>query len=307
MWEQALANNRVSGTHPVYETAPAPVTQHCFATSPEGAQESFRRVTRDLAQPFHRWQSDRLKHTPGESGNVRVFEMGYLVIDAQTISCVDLLVLRESLRSDQRPTPSDVALVVHVAADQGSLLFDLQVRRASYLEAGALEIWVVDPVRQRVLRECQGAQPVNVVYFDPTKALTWCDASGDAVVVKLIDVFGDPKNTTSACDSLGEFDAFNAAQLGRLLRRNTAWTIRHAPQWFSIAIGDILRGFKDELWRGILFGPEYRRDEILSMLLANVGLKDALQLAPQELWEQAVALRPSGGTRNGTIDHHFFQ
>jgi hypothetical protein len=53
-------------------------------------------------------------------------------------------------------------------------------------------------------------------------------------------------------------------------------------------------GVKPEHGRGVLFGPEHRRDELLSMLLANVGVHDVLELAPLELWQQALA-----GTHDG--------
>jgi hypothetical protein len=76
-----------------------------------------------------------------------------------------------------------------------------------------------------------------------------------------------------------------------LQRFGTPWTIGHTPQWFHAPIADLLGRFKDELWRGTLFGPEYQRDGLLSALLANVGLDDVLHLAPLASWEQALAVR----------------
>ena len=62
----------------------------------------------------------------------------------------------------------------------------------------------------------------------------------------------------------------------------------HTPQWFDTTLVELVGRFKDELWQGVLFGPEHRQDEILSALLANVGLGDATGLAPRDLWQAAV-------------------
>ena len=52
-------------------------------------------------------------------------------------------------------------------------------------------------------------------------------------------------------------------------------------------MGDLTGRFKDEVRQGCLFGPEHRRDEILSAVLANIGLMSAVRFAPRELWERA--------------------
>lgn len=48
---------------------------------------------------------------------------------------------------------------------------------------------------------------------------------------------------------------------------------------------------KFEVWEGYLFeGPEYpeMRRRLLALLLANVGLLDAVRLAPEARWREAL-------------------
>jgi hypothetical protein len=48
---------------------------------------------------------------------------------------------------------------------------------------------------------------------------------------------------------------------------------------------------KFELWEGYLFtGPDYpeERHRLLSLLLVNVGLLEAVKLAPEERWREAL-------------------
>jgi hypothetical protein len=66
------------------------------------------------------------------------------------------------------------------------------------------------------------------------------------------------------------------------------WDIGLTPQPFHITIVELTRRFKDELWEGCLFGPEHRRDQVLSALLANAGLDEAVRLTPKPLWERAL-------------------
>jgi hypothetical protein len=70
----------------------------------------------------------------------------------------------------------------------------------------------------------------------------------------------------------------------------TPWTIGHAPQWFWSSLTAIVGRFRDEVWAGTLFGSPQARDELLSLLIANVGLFNTLELVPRrELWEAAIA------------------
>jgi hypothetical protein len=48
---------------------------------------------------------------------------------------------------------------------------------------------------------------------------------------------------------------------------------------------------KFELWEGYLFSPgdfDRERRHLLALLLVNVGLTDAVRLAPRELWQEAL-------------------
>ena len=183
--------------------------------------------------------------------------------------------------------------MIYVASAQGPLLFDWQVRRPAHLGAGTQEVWVLDTVGQRILRHRRGEEPVEVRYSDPGQTTTWRDEGGTIVVVELKQIFGSAPTPTldgiATDDEKGHFGAFNAAQLARLQRFETPWTVGHTPQWFRAPIEELVGRFKDELWHGVLFGAEYQRDELLSALIANVGLHDVLRLAPLELWEQVLA------------------
>jgi hypothetical protein len=69
----------------------------------------------------------------------------------------------------------------------------------------------------------------------------------------------------------------------------TPWTIGHSPQWFWSNLTAIVGRFRDEVWAGTLFGSPQARDELLSLLIANVGLNATLELVPRrELWEAAL-------------------
>jgi hypothetical protein len=126
-----------------------------------------------------------------------------------------------------------------------------------------------------------------VRYTNPGQTITWRDES-DEVVVDLGDLFGDAPKPKSAADEPVEFETFNATELARLRRFETPWTIGYTPQWFTSSISDLLLRFKDEVWEGVLFGPECDRDALLSAMFANVGLWEVLPLAPLELWQQAL-------------------
>lgn len=66
----------------------------------------------------------------------------------------------------------------------------------------------------------------------------------------------------------------------------TPWTIGHSPQWFWSNLTAIVGRFRDEVWAGTLFGSPQMRDELLSLLIANVGLDPTWELVPRrELWE----------------------
>ena len=69
----------------------------------------------------------------------------------------------------------------------------------------------------------------------------------------------------------------------------TPWTIGHTPQWFVSDLTTLVGRFRDEVWAGTLFGSPRARDEILSLLIANVGLNEVFRLVPRrELWEAAL-------------------
>lgn len=144
---------------------------------------------------------------------------------------------------------------MQVANSFGTLLFDWQVRRHEFLEAGAQEVWVIDTVAQRILRQYRGQQPIEIPYKDTAQTVGWRDESGTDVVVELATLFGgapEPRIQVDAAD--GNFAEFNTSELARLQRFHTPWTIGHTPpQWFASSIADLLGVFRDELWDGILF------------------------------------------------------
>jgi hypothetical protein len=94
---------------------------------------------------------------------------------------------------------------------------------------------------------------------------------------RLIDLSGDEE--LSGAEPNFDVEAFD-----------TPWTIGHTPQWFSSDLTSLVGRFRDELWAGTLFGSPEARDEILSLLIANVGLYETFRLVPRrQLWEAALS------------------
>lgn len=301
VWEQALARRaaHVAWEHALkadrrgarYAPPPPvdPVTRPEFVLA-DGVGGWANWVRHELAQPFYHWNSSIARD---QAADLRVLELGYLAIGAHTLARSDLLVLHEPWRPGGWPQPSDAALLVEVAPDEGALQFTWEVRRQAYLEAGATEVWLVDLPAHRLLRQSQGS-PVEIVpYGGPGQTIAWRSRAGDAVEVHLseraIAQAGIQLPQPARPHESADFGTFSAAATGRLEGFETPWSIGHTPQPFESSIVDILGWYKDELWQGTLFGPDYQRDTLLSMLLANVGLRQALRLAPLELWQQALA------------------
>jgi hypothetical protein len=295
-WQRALALDRASGTHTArYEPppTPTPVIRPEFVVLPgqNDIEWSFYRVKHEVAEPFQRWDS-RVMSAPTNKRRIRALESGYVALDDNSLPRADLVVTREPW-GNRWATPSETALLVHVANTEAALLFDWQVRRPAYFDAGAHEIWVIDTIGSRLLRQRRGEQPTAIQYADRGQTVTWHDEAGFGVVIKLHELFGQSFTPAGEGEILAmsvdanAFDVLNAAELARLQRFDTPWTIGHTAQWFRASIGSIVGRFKDEMWSGTLFGPEHQRDMILSALMANVGLCDVLQLAPIELWQQA--------------------
>ena len=285
--EQALTADRAAGTCTATAECwnPVPVTRAEFVQS-NRREWPTARVGYELAQPFYDW--DRAGHDrPG----MRVNQIGYMVIGEHTHARVQLLVLREPPRRSEWPTPAEAALVVEIAPDRGALLFAWEVRRQTYLTAGAEEVWVIDVDGQRILRQRQGETPSEIQYQDPYQSVTWYDSASAAVAVPLAKILGRKPSQPAAHDVTDaiDFARLNATAIAHLDSYQTPWTIGHTSQWFCTGVTDQLGLYKDELWDGVLFGPEYQRDTLLSMILANVGLHDAVRLAPIELWQQALA------------------
>jgi hypothetical protein len=289
---RALAADHVGATRTadVEPPEPTPVTRPEFVAPrhPAAFLLPWYWVRSEMAQPFEQW--DRNQHG-GDVHAMRVLQLGYVALGDQTLTRSDLLVLREAWRPRTWPTAGDAALIVYVASAEGALLFDWQVRRPAQLEAGTQEVSVVDTARQRILRQRRGEEPLEVRYSATGQTTTWQDEQSAAdVVLELKDIFHPAhKSTAASVDEHRDFASFNAAQVARLQRFDTPWTVGHTPQWFRAGIEDLVGRFKDELWAGVLYGAEYQRDELLSALLANVGLEDVVDLAPLELWEQALA------------------
>jgi hypothetical protein len=266
---------------------PTPVVRAEFvrAAQPD-AGLPFYWVRSLLAHPFHKWDAAQR-----DQGSLlgRVAQLGYIAIGVDTLTRVDVLVYREPIDALHTwPIPSDIALAAYVANTEGATVFDWQVRRPALLEAGTEEIWVINTNARRVLTQRQGEEPREVAFSDPGQTMTWRDNAGNLIIELSGFLGGLQGEPATPIDENMEFATFNAAQRERLRRFETPWTVGHTPQWFSSSIVDLLGQFKDELWQGVLFGAEYQRDELLSALLANVGLETAFTLAPLELWRQAL-------------------
>jgi hypothetical protein len=122
-----------------------------------------------FAQPFERWDRDR---RGADIHSMRTLQaIGYLTSGEHTLTRTDFLVLREEWRAHRWASASDAALVV-TSAGEGALLFDWQVRRPSLLEAGAQEVWVLDPERQCILRQGRGEAPLEVRYAERGQTTT---------------------------------------------------------------------------------------------------------------------------------------
>ena len=84
-------------------------------------------------------------------------------------------------------------------------------------------------------------------------------------------------------------DLTNGVPEADLENFRTPWTIGVAPQWFWSDLTGIVGRFRDEVWAGTLFGSPQARDELLSLLIANVGVYQTLKLVPRrELWKAAL-------------------
>jgi hypothetical protein len=289
-YDRALAADRAGDTRTArYQPAPAPtpVVRPEFVAVPDNAGWPCEWARHCVAQPFHDWYFDTRREGQHD---IRVIQIGYLTLNDYSEPRADLLVLREPMRLSNWPLAADVALVIVVAAGHGDVLFDWEIRRPAYFAGGVKAVWVIDLADQRILRQRQGEHADEVQYREAGQTVAWFDETGKPVVVKLVDLFGGRPASTSlaAHERFADFATFNASELARLQRFETPWTVGHTPQWFEPTLSDLLGRFKDELWDGVLFGPEHRRDEILSALLANVGLHEVIKLAPLELWQRAL-------------------
>jgi hypothetical protein len=291
LWRQALSpeRERVPVVRPEFVAEP---TQHGVPTY---------WLRHRLAQPFY---AAYLRGAGRQADTPDVLPIGYLQIGDHSLAKPDLIVLRDRWAGKGWPTPADALLVVEISATTGDLLYDWQIRRPAYLAAGAEEVWVIDGPGWRVFRQARGQPPsaVHVRPGDPEQLVTFEPSSGwpsngsdaptapPAVAVHLADLFGRTEHVAPDLEdpTAGDFDAWQQRERARLEQGQTPWTMGHTPQWFDTTIVEVSGRFKDELWQGVLFGPEHRRDEILSALLANVGLGDARQFAPRELWQAAV-------------------
>jgi hypothetical protein len=161
----------------------------------------------------------------------RYMPLYYLRLDDFTLARPEGVVLREAWDPKTRLSfdAKDVEQVVEIAVRPSHVAFDLEVRRPSYLAAGA----------------------------------------GDYRLVDVTDGAPEP-----------DYDVDNF---------RTPWTIGHSPQWFWSNLTAIVGRFRDEVWAGTLFGSPQARDELLSLLIANVGLDTTVKLVPRrELWETAL-------------------
>ena len=293
LWRQVLSKERER----------VPVVRPEFVAEPTPHAAPTYWLRHRLAQPFY----EAYLAANGQAGQPEVLQIGYLQIGEQSLPRPDLIVLRDRWRGHAWPTPADALLVVEISANRGDVLYDWQVRRPAYLEAGADEVWVIDGPGGRVLRQARGQPPSGVAYRadDQEQAITFAPNSGrrsngrDAptvpptVTIRLTDLFGTGEHVTAAREDAtdGDFDAWQQRERARLEQYQTPWSIGHTPQWFDTTMVELSGRFKDELWQGVLFGPEHRRDEILSALLANVGLRQVIRLAPVKLWLAAVGQR----------------
>jgi hypothetical protein len=292
-WQRAVAADRAAGTHNArYESppTPTPVVRPEFVTAEDDAEWSWSWHRRELVQPFYVWEKGTEGAAAGKPQGMRMLEIGYIQLGELTLSRTDVLGLNRPWHSrDGWPKPEAAALVVHAAESEGTLLFDWEVRRPAYLEAGVDEVWIIDIDGQRIFRERRGEGSTTVSYTDVHDSITWHDANGAKVVVDLVLLFGKvPKPASEHRIHPEGFASFQEHELARLQQFETPWTVGHRPQWFEVSIAQLVGRFKDELWDGVLFGAEYQRDEILSALLANVGVEEVLRLAPIELWQKAL-------------------
>jgi hypothetical protein len=287
-YQHALAADRLAGTntaeHPQL-AYPAPVIRPEFVAIPSSVIVwPWIWARSELAAPFERWDI--------EQHGQRVQQLGYLTIGDHTLSRTDLLVVRRRSHTRTWPNASEAALVVYVASDDGSVLFDWTVRRPAHLAAGTLEVWVVDVGRQRLLCHRHGEEPLTVNYVSPDQIMVWRDGNDSQVIVQLKEVFSSVSSrglSEPAAEPHTDFARYNQTRGRRLELFDTLWMVGHSPQYFRDPIEDLTGRFKDELWQGVLFGAEYQRDELLSALLANAGLQETVRLAPLELWEQTLA------------------
>ncbi|HEX3046720.1 MAG TPA: hypothetical protein VHY08_18340 [Bacillota bacterium] len=60
------------------------------------------------------------------------------------------------------------------------------------------------------------------------------------------------------------------------------------PQLIDAEMFDDYTPEKLELFDGVLLGDIEEAKKLLLLLLFNIGLEEAVKLAPKELWEQAI-------------------
>jgi len=202
-----------------------------------------------LLLPFHQWTSGAGDHTPGAQWDVRLLEIGYVQLGERTLSRPDLLVLNEPWHSHTGwPRPESAGLVIHAAGSEGTLLFDWEVRRPVYRQAGVDEVWVIDIIGQRILRQHRDAAPTTIHYTDVQDSIEWQDSGDAEIVVPLALLFGEsPGSRVGGRASPDGFATFQRNEIARLQRFDTPWTVGHRPQWFEVSIAQLVGRFMDEL------------------------------------------------------------